>query len=456
MLTISFTKITTFLSLMFFTFWWIEKIKLKTQKKKLLNRISLLSHELISTKETLKSNEKWHDQCIRLHNEIVVLRNTNTSLKVSLKEVSVRAQSSQEYQKQQMKNIVLNEKQLTERFENLANKIFETTSKKMGSQSFRGLNEVIAPFQKQLEIFQNQILNGFNIESQDRHILKKEIHDLHQLNIRMTDEANNLVQALKGSNKIQGDWGEMILTRVLEASGLREGYEYNTQVNYDKESCVRARPDVVIHLPKGKEVVVDSKVSLVSYERYFNAKDERTRQQALKEHVGSIKKHIMHLSKKEYEKIKGINSLDYILMFIPIEPALLLAINYNPDLIIQALKNNIMLVSPTTILVALRTITNLWKYEYQNRHAKKIALKASALYDKTRLFIEDMLSIGESIERSKSHYDQAIKKLTFGRSNLLSQIESFRHLGIDIKRDINSVLAKKAHQSSISSTDGVD
>ncbi|STJ14284.1 DNA recombination protein [Escherichia coli] len=222
----------------------------------------------------------------------------------------------------------------------------------------------------------------------------------------MAQEAINLTRALKGDNKTQGNWGEVVLTRVLEASGLREGYEYETQVSIENDARSRMQPDVIVRLPQGKDVVIDAKMTLVAYERYFNAEDDYTRESALQEHIASVRNHIRLLGRKDYQQLPGLRTLDYVLMFIPVEPAFLLALDRQPELITEALKNNIMLVSPTTLLVALRTIANLWRYEHQSRNAQKIADRASKLYDKIRLFVDDMSAIGQSLDKAQDNYRQ--------------------------------------------------
>lgn len=262
----------------------------------------------------------------------------------------------------------------------------------------------------------------------------------------MAQEALNLTKALKGDNKTQGNWGEVVLTRVLEASGLREGHEYQTQVNIQLENNSRMQPDVIVRLPQGKDVVIDAKMTLVAYERYYNGDDELTRESALSEHVAAIRNHIRLLSRKDYQQLPGLRSLDYVLMFIPIEPAFLLAIDRQPELISEALKNNIMLVSPTTLLVALRTIANLWRYEHQSRNAQQIAERAGRLYDKMRLFVDDMSAIGQSLDKAQDNYRQAMKKLASGRGNILVQADAFRSLGVEVKREINPDLVEQARQ----------
>ena len=285
---------------------------------------------------------------------------------------------------------------------------------------------------------------SFGQEARERHTLAHEIRNLQQLNAQMAQEALNLTKALKGDNKTQGNWGEVVLTRVLEASGLREGYEYQTQVSIETDNRSRMQPDVIVRLPQGKDVVIDAKMTLVAYERYFNAEDDYTREVALQGHLASVRNHIRLLGRKDYQQLPGLRSLDYVLMFIPVEPAFLLAIDRQPELISEALQNNIMLVSPTTLLVALRTIANLWRYEHQSRNAQKIAERAGRLYDKMRLFVDDMSAIGQSLDKAQESYRQAMKKLASGRGNLLAQAEAFRGLGVEVKRGINPDLVEQA------------
>lgn len=231
---------------------------------------------------------------------------------------------------------------------------------------------------------------------------------------------------------------------MLEASGLREGHEYETQVNVRVDHQSRMQPDVIVRLPQGKDVVIDAKMSLIAYERYFNGEDEAEREAALSEHIASLRGHIRMLGRKDYQQLPGLRSLDYVLMFIPVEPAFLLAIDREPELISEALKHNIMLVSPTTLLVALRTITNLWRYEHQSQNAQRIADRAAKLYDKMRLFVDDMSALGQSLDKAQGSYRQAMNKLSEGRGNLIGQIEGFRALGVEVKRPINPLLAQQA------------
>jgi DNA recombination protein RmuC len=262
------------------------------------------------------------------------------------------------------------------------------------------------------------------------------------LNQRITEEASALTNALKGDNKKQGNWGEVILERILKESGLREGHEFETQVSAQSEQGRRLQPDVVVHLPNDKDVIIDSKVSLAAYEQYFNCDDDASRKQYLSAHVASIKGHIKGLGAKEYQSLKGLRTLDYVLLFIPIEPAFLLAIEEEPDLVSLALNHNIMLVSPTNLLVALRTINNIWQYEYQNQNAQLIAEQAGKLYDKFVGFVSDIEKIGKALDTAHGSYDAAMNKLSSGRGNLVRQVEKFREMGVQPNKRLDSTLSR--------------
>lgn len=400
--------------------------------------------ELSAAKQQLAQNAHWREECELLNNELRSLREINTSLEADLREVATRLEATQHHAEDKIRQMINSEQRLSEQFENLANRIFEHSNRRVDEQNRQSLNSLLTPLREQLDGFRRQVQDSFGQEAKERHTLAHEIRNLQQLNEQMTREAVNLTRALKGDNKTQGNWGEVVLTRVLEASGLREGYEYETQVSIETDTRARMQPDVIVRLPQGKDVVVDAKMTLVAYERYFNAEDDYTRELALQEHIAAVRNHIRLLGRKDYQQLPGLRSLDYVLMFIPVEPAFLLALDRQPELINEALKNNIMLVSPTTLLVALRTIANLWRYEHQSRNAQQIAERASRLYDKMRLFIDDMSAIGQSLDKAQDNYRQAMKKLSSGRGNLLAQTEAFRHLGVEVKREINPDLVEQA------------
>ncbi len=399
---------------------------------------------LAAAQEKLHHLDHWRGESEQLTRELRNQLEINSAQEVELRELAIRLEETRLAAEEKQRMLVNSEQRLNTQFENLANRIFENSGRRVDEQNRQSLNGLIAPLREQLEGFRRQVQDGFGQEARERHTLAHEIRNLQQLNAQMAQEAINLTKALKGDNKTQGNWGEVVLSRVLEASGLREGHEYETQVNIQLEQKGRMQPDVIVRLPQGKDVVIDAKMTLVAYERYFNSEDEVQREAAIGEHVASIRSHLRLLSRKDYQQLPGLRSLDYVLMFIPIEPAFLLAIDRQPELINEALNQNIMLVSPTTLLVALRTITNLWRYEHQSRHAQRIADRAAKLYDKMRLFVDDMSAVGQSLDKAQGSYRQAMKKLSEGRGNLIAQTESFRHMGVEVKRPINPQIVAQA------------
>lgn len=403
-----------------------------------------LHANLATLQEKSQQQLLWHEECERLNQELRNLQSINSSLEAELREITTRLEETRFASDEKQRLLINSEQRLTVQFENLANRIFEQSGRKVDEQNRQSLDRLLVPLCEQLDGFRRQVQDSYGQEAKERHTLTHEIRNLQQLNAQMAREAINLTKALKGDNKTQGNWGEVVLSRVLEASGLREGYEYQTQVNIRSDEGNRQQPDVIVHLPQGKDVVIDAKMSLVSYERYFNSDDEQERHQALSEHIGSVRSHIRLLGRKDYQQLSGLRSLDYVLMFIPVEPAFLLAIDRQPELISEALQNNIMLVSPTTLLVALRTISNLWRYEHQSQNAQKIADRAARLYDKLRLFVDDMSALGLSLDKAQDNYRQAMNKLSLGRGNLIGQVESFRSLGVEVKRPINPIISEQA------------
>ncbi|GBU12402.1 DNA recombination protein [Enterobacterales bacterium] len=403
-----------------------------------------LHSELAGSREKLLSLAHWQSECEQLNQELRAQREINSAQEAELREVSTRLDETRMAAEEKQRLLINSEQRLTSQFENLANRIFEHSGRRADEQNKQSLDKLLLPLREQLDGFRRQVQDSFGQEARERHTLSHEIRNLQQLNEQMAREAINLTKALKGDNKTQGNWGEVVLSRVLEASGLREGYEYQTQVSVQVDTNSRMQPDVVVRLPQNKDVVIDAKMTLVAYERYFNSQDEVEREIALNEHIASVRGHIRLLGRKDYQQLPGLRSLDYVLMFIPVEPAFLLAIDREPELISEALKHNIMLVSPTTLLVALRTISNLWRYEHQSQNAKRIADRAARLYDKLRLFVDDMESMGQSLEKAQGSYRLAMNKLSQGRGNVIGQVEGFRALGVEVKRPISPSLAELA------------
>ncbi|WP_258086848.1 DNA recombination protein RmuC [Xenorhabdus bovienii] len=425
-------------------FVWLS-VHQRIQQKEL--ELRELHSQLAISHEKLEQSRYWRTECEQLNQELLAQREINSVQEVELRELSTRLEESRLAAEEKQRLLINSEQRLNTQFENLANRIFEQNRRRTDEYSRQSLNDLLMPFREQLDGFRSQVQDSFGQEARERHTLTHEIRNLQQLNAQMAKEAINLTKALKGDNKMQGDWGEMVLARVLESSGLREGYEFHTQVNIKTENGERFQPDVIVHLPQEKDVIIDAKMSLIAYERYFNSDDDTQQAQALQEHINSIKGHIRGLSRKDYQQLPGLRSLDYVLMFIPVEPAYLVALNQAPELLDEALKHNIMLVSPSTLLVAVRTINNLWRYEYQSQNARLIADKATKMYDKMRLFVDDMQGLGHSLNKAQESYHLAMKKLAEGRGNLISQAEGFRDLGVDVKRPIDSQLIDKSFQS---------
>jgi len=367
---------------------------------------------------------------------------TNSVAEVSELRVRLEEERSQNSEKLKLLNSAQEEMKL--QFSKLANEIFEQKSKVHAEQNKLQLDTILKPFKEQVDGFGKKIEEKYITETKERHLLKDQIIQLRSLNERLSDDANNLTKALKGENKTQGNWGELILEKILQSSGLREGLEYETQGTYKDEEGKSYKPDVLVHLPDEKDIVIDSKVSLVAYERYMNAQEDTSREQARKEHVLSVRSHIKGLSDKKYEELQGLRSLDFVLLFMPIESAYMLALEDDSSFFQETIKQNIMVVGPSTLLVTLRTIEYIWRNERQEQNAQEIADKAANLYDKFVGFVEDMEKIGGQISKTQSSYDDAMKKLSFGTGNLIKRTEDMKKLGIKTKKKIEKKLLEKA------------
>jgi DNA recombination protein RmuC len=328
--------------------------------------------------------------------------------------------------------------QMKAQFEHLATQIFDQKAKTFDEAHTKGLDLLLKPFREQIAQFATQSKEQFIHDAKERQSIKDEIFRLKTLNERLSQDAINLTQALKGENKTQGNWGEIVLERILEESGLREGHEYETQNTYSDEEGKKFRPDVIVHLPQNKDIIIDSKVSLVAYDAFIRAENDEDRSHALKQHLLSIHAHIKGLSGKRYEQLSGVRTLDFVLLFMPIEGAFLLALEQDNTFFKTAYEQNIVVVSPSTLLVTLRTIEHIWRSEYQERNAKAIAESAEALYEKLVAFVEDMEKIGEQIGRTQKSYEGAMNKLSTGKGNLIRRVESMRKLGLKPKKMLPS------------------
>lgn len=417
--------------------WLWQRAKVQQAAHQLEHQVGLaaqreeqLEHELEQTEQRLQLAEQQQQQ----------LQQQRSQLQADLAANQSKLESSLKHAEEKQRLLEASEERMKKEFERLAQQIFEQKSERLQQSSKQTLEVTLAPFKQQLEAFKKQVESQYTEELKQRASLTTEITSLKELNKQMAAEADALTRALKGDTKAQGNWGEVVLERILTQSGLREGHEYDTQSHHRDEDGKSFKPDVVVHLPNEKDVVIDSKVSLVAYERYFNSDDDKERDAALTEHVNSLRAHIKGLSKKNYQQLDSVRTLDYVLMFIPIEPAFLLAVDRDPELIRLALEHNIMLVSPTNLLVALRTVNNIWQYEHQNRNAQKIAEDAGKLYDKFAGFIEDMQKIGNSLDTVRKHYDGAMNKLSTGRGNLVGRVEKFKEMGVQTSKKLDSKL----------------
>ena len=375
------------------------------------------------------------------------------SEKERLSQDLIRSQSQGEHltaklndQKKELENI---QERFTSEFENLAQKILEAKSEKFTKQNQENLNLVLKPLQEKIEQFEKRV-ESTHKDNIDYHAsLRQQIIGLTQLNEQMSREATNLTKALKGDSKLQGNWGELVLERVLEKSGLDKDREYYVQQSFTNEHGQRLLPDVVLHLPEGKKMIIDSKVSLTAYERFVNAEDEVEQLKQLKEHVGSLKKHVDQLSAKNYHDLYDIESPDFVLLFVPIEPAFAVALNQDNSLYTAAFEKNIVIVTPTTLLATLRTIDSMWSNEKQQQNALEIATHAGRLYDAFVRLSEDLLKVGEQMDRAKGTYADAMNKLTDGKGNLVGRVERLKKLGAKASKQQNDKLLKRASDTDL-------
>jgi len=371
-------------------------------------------------------------------------RQENTVLQARMSELETRLEDERKNAAEKLDLLEKARDQLKIEFQNVANKIFEDKSLKFTEQNRENMENVLKPMREQLSDFKKKVEDVYDKESKERVSLLTEITHLKTLNERISEDAVNLTNALKGQSKTRGSWGEMILERVLEESGLEKGREYEVQTMYTSEEGQRRHPDVIVHLPEGKEIVIDSKVSLTAYEKFCSADTEEKRQKRLKEHIISIRNHIKDLSSKRYEELEGVNTLDFVLMFLPIEGAFWTAIESEQALFNEAFDKNIMLVSPSTLLATLRIINNIWRYEDQNKNALVIAKKAGDLYDKFVGFVEALDDVGQKIGKAQESYQTARNRLSEGRGNLVRRTEELRQLGVKAQKELPEGLVVKA------------
>jgi DNA recombination protein RmuC len=338
---------------------------------------------------------------------------------------------------------------LSNQFKNLANEILEDKSKKFSEHNAQQLDILLKPLQTKLTEFKEQVSHSYDQEARERFALKNEIERLANLNIKMSDEARSLTNALKGDSKIQGNWGELVLESILESSGLRKGEEYLVQDSHAQVNGGRLQPDVIVKLPEGRHLIIDSKVSITAYARHTEASDSAIAEQELLAHIQSIRQHIQGLSAKNYAGIADLSTVDFVLMFIPIEPAFLSALKAAPNLYQDALSKNIILVCPSTLMATLRTVAHLWRQDQQNKNAMEIARQCANLYDKFVGFVEDLEQIGKRLDQAQSSYHDAFNKLKSGKGNLIKAAERVKELGVKPSKMIASHLQNHGDEQDI-------
>ncbi len=397
-----------------------EKVRLENELKESEDKLRNLTAENENLKEEIRN---WELKYASLEGD----------LRVKNREIENKKQSIEENEKKlkEMQDLLKSE------FKNLANEILDEKSKSFSESSRRDIDELLKPLRTKIDEFKKQVSETYEKETRERFSLVNEIKKLSELNNQLSNEAQNLTKALKGDSKVQGDWGEMILESILDRSGLTKGREYFVQESFDNEEGRKARPDVIVRYPGDRCVIIDSKVSLTNYEQYVNAKSEEEQKNAIKLHINSVSKHIKELSAKSYQDVlTDCKSPDFVMMFMPVEAAYLLAIHNNPNLWEDAYKKKVLLISPTNLIAALRMIAELWNQDKQNRNVAEIAEESGKLYDKFVLFLEDMDDIDKHIGKLRKTYDNARKKLESGSGNLIRRAEKIKKLGAKQKKSI--------------------
>lgn len=378
-----------------------------------------------------------------LSDERLKVVNLSASLAALQNELENANQKLQE-QKNEMQAL---QSQFSAEFKNLANEILEEKSRKFTELNQENLSVILNPLQEKIRDFQSTINNTYDKDSKERTTLSEQIRNLTELNQQMTKDASNLTSALKGQSKTQGDWGELILEQILERSGLDKGLHYSVQKVMEGEDNKAQKPDVVVNLPEGKHLIIDSKVSLTAYTDYCKAEGDDLQRTLLKQHISSIKKHLKELSEKKYQNIYQLQSVDYVLMFIPIEPAFAVAVKEDINLYNEALERNIVIVTTSTLIATLRTTAHIWRQEKQSQNAIEIARKSGELYDKFVGFIGDFRLIGEKIDASKRAYGDAMKKLNEGRGNIIGRAEELKAMGAKASKTIPAQLVEQAAET---------
>lgn len=413
--------------------------KLKNQ-----NTAQLAENEKLSLRSRLEETQKQLQKQEEIHQQMQAEKENLLTDLARKESTLLHLETRQKEQKTELEQL---QEKFQKEFENLAQKILDEKTQKFTAQNKENLLNILHPLQEKIKTFEQKVETTHK-ESIDYHAaLRQQIIGLKELNAQITKETTNLTKALKGESKTQGNWGELVLERVLEKSGLEKGREYEVQQSMTNQDGRRLQPDVLVRLPDGKTLIIDAKVSLNAYERYVNQDDETERSQSLKDHLLSIRRHVEQLSQKSYEDLLAGQTPDFVLMFIPVEPAFALAVNTEPMLYNQAFDKNIIIVTPATLLATLRTVESMWTTRKQQKNAFEIAQQAGALYDKFEGFVNDLIKIGKKMDEAKTEYKNAMNKLTEGRGNLITSVEKLKIMGAKAKKNLPEKLLERAGEA---------
>lgn len=401
-------------------------------------------NELNNQKATLLERVRGLEQKTDSFNKLL---EENTNSKSKIVQLETMLDKERQMSNEKLRLLEENKEHMKLEFKELADKILTSNSEKFSTQNKESLTKMITPIKEQFDAFKKQIDDVYIKETQERSMLQSEIKAIKEINHQMSTDAKNLTKALKGESKKQGIWGEMILESVLENSGLREGHEYEREASFIHEGDNnRYRPDVIVHLPDTREIIIDAKTSLTAYEQYINAEGEDEKLISANAHVASMKKHVDELSAKDYTKLKGVETLDFIFMFVPIESALLMAMEYDPTLFDYAFKKRVVLVGPTTLMVSLRAVENTWKYEHQQKNAQEIAKRAGLLFDKFVGFVESVEKLGKQIETVQKTYHETYNKLHIGSGSITTQFQKLEKLGAATSKTIPQHIVRQIEE----------
>lgn len=432
-----------------FVGWLFAKLKISKDESNTDKAVELtnsLTQKQIALEVAYEKNKQYEKNMIdlKLENEsqnqkIIRLNSDLASKNADYQNLTERL----DLQNKEVENL---QKKFTESFDNLANKILEEKSNKFTQQNKENIDQILKPLNEKLKDFQQTVVNTYEKNLKDRTDLQAEVKKLYELNTRISQEATNLTKALKGDVKKQGNWGEMVLERILESSGLEKGREYAIQKSFNHEEGKRYQPDVIVYLPDNKHIIIDAKVSLLAYENYVSSDTDEQREIFIKEHLSSVKRHIKGLSDKQYFKLEGLNAPEYVLMFMPIESSFGIAVKEDNELFNEAWNHKIVIVSPSTLIATLMTVASIWNQENQTKNAVEIARQSGNLYDKFEGLMKDLLQLGKRIEDTHKLYKSSMNKLVEGSGNLISRVENLKVLGAKASKSLPSELIQRSER----------